>query len=87
MLSKIIEDLRESFWKYIKRKICIFKNEVAGVGKCPYCGFENEFKSLKMWKFKWWDVHLYKCPKCDKSFRYHVDPERKNFIMRLGGYA
>lgn len=57
------------------------------MGKCPYCGFENEFKSLKMWKFKWWDVHLYKCPKCDKSFRYHVDPERKNFIMRLGGYA
>jgi uncharacterized Zn finger protein len=57
--------------------------------RCPYCGFEGEFTTLKTWKYKCWEVHLHRCPKCGKSFRYHVDPEgkRKNFIMRLGGYA
>jgi DNA-directed RNA polymerase subunit RPC12/RpoP len=53
--------------------------------RCPYCGFEDEFKLLKTWKYSWWNVYLYECPKCGGRFRYQVDPEgkRKNFILRV----
>jgi len=40
--------------------------------KCPYCGYEGEFQLLKTWKYSWWDVYLYQCPKCNGKFRYQV---------------
>jgi DNA-directed RNA polymerase subunit RPC12/RpoP len=54
--------------------------------KCPHCGFEGEFKQLKMWKYSWWNVYLYQCPKCGRQFRYQVDPEgkRKSYVLRIG---
>ena len=56
---------------------------------CPYCGFEGEFRHLKIWRYRWWDSYLYECPRCGGRFRYHVDPvgKRKSFVMRLGAYA
>ncbi len=54
--------------------------------KCPYCGYEGDFMLLKTWKYKWWNVFYYKCPKCGKKFRYQVDPEgkRKSYIIKVG---
>ena len=28
--------------------------------RCPYCGFEGEFKLLKTWRYRWWNVSLIK---------------------------
>ena len=54
------------------------------VVKCPYCGYEGEFKLLKTWKYRWWNVYLYECPRCGGRFRYQVDPEgkRRSFIIK-----
>jgi len=59
------------------------------VVKCPYCGFEGEFKLLKTWKYRWWNVYFYECPNCHGRFRYQVDPagKYKSYVMRLGAYA
>jgi len=54
--------------------------------KCPYCDYEDEFKLLKMWKYSFWDVYYYECPKCSKRFRWQVDPSgrHKSYIIRTG---
>jgi len=54
--------------------------------KCPYCGFEGESKLLKTWKYSWWDVYLYECPKCGGRFRWQVDPAgvKKSYVIRVG---
>jgi hypothetical protein len=59
---------------------------VDDVVKGPYCSFEGEFKLLKTWRYRWWNVHLYECSKCGGRFRYQVDPtgKYKNYIMRVG---
>jgi len=41
------------------------------VVKCPYCGFEGGFKSLKTWRFGFYDVSMLECPKCCKVFNYY----------------
>jgi len=57
--------------------------------KCPYCGYEGDFKLLKTWKYKWWDVYLYECPRCEDRFRWQADPEgkRKNYIIKVGKHG
>ena len=54
--------------------------------KCPYCGYEGEFVFLKEWKYRWWKVYFYQCPKCEGKFRYQVDPEgkKKSYIIKVG---
>jgi len=62
---------------------------VRKVVKCPYCGYEGDFKLLKTWRYRWWDVYFYECPKCSGRFRYQVDPsgKRKSYIIRVGRSA
>jgi len=57
--------------------------------KCPYCGYEGELKLLKTWKYKWWNVYFYECPKCGGRFRWQIDPigKDKSHIIRLRVYA
>jgi DNA-directed RNA polymerase subunit RPC12/RpoP len=59
---------------------------VRKVVKCPYCGYEGEFKLLKTWKYSWWNVYFYECPRCNGRFRWQVDPRgiKKSFTIRLG---
>jgi len=56
--------------------------------KCPYCGFEGEFKLLRAWKFKYYTVYYYECFNCRKLFRYYtgLSPRGKksDFIIRVG---
>jgi predicted RNA-binding Zn-ribbon protein involved in translation (DUF1610 family) len=44
---------------------------VNDVIKCPYCGFEGEFKVLKTWRFRFYDVKRLLCPKCGNRFNYY----------------
>ncbi len=55
--------------------------------KCPYCGFDGDFRLLKTWKYKRWDVYFYECPKCKGRFRLQIDPEGKwkSYILKVGG--
>jgi uncharacterized Zn finger protein len=59
------------------------------VVKCPYCGFEGEFKLLKTWRYRWWNVYFYECPNCHGRFRHQVDPtgKCKSYVMRIGAHA
>ena len=54
--------------------------------KCPYCGYEGEFRLLKTWKYKWWNVYFYECPKCGGRFRWQIDPtgKYKSYVIRIG---
>jgi len=30
--------------------------------KCPYCGFDGEFRLLRVWRFRFYDVRMLECP-------------------------
>lgn len=56
--------------------------------KCPYCGFEGEFKTLKTWKFRFYDVEMFECSSCKRKFNHHhgISPrsnKASEFIIRL----
>jgi len=56
--------------------------------KCPYCNFEGEFKVLKTWKFRFYDVKMLECPSCKRRFNhYHGTSPRSSkpseFVIRL----
>ena len=53
--------------------------------ECPYCGYKGDFKLLKTWKYKWWDVYFYECPHCLGKFRWQIDPEgkKKSYIIKV----
>ena len=53
--------------------------------KCPYCGFDGEFRLLKTWRYRRWSAYFYECPQCGGKLRYQVDSEgkKKSFIMRV----
>jgi uncharacterized Zn finger protein len=55
--------------------------------KCPYCSFEGEFKVLKTWKFRFYDVKMLRCLKCNGIFNYYygVSPRGKvsEFVIRI----
>jgi len=39
--------------------------------KCPYCGYEGEFKLIKNWRFRFYDVKRLECPKCNGVFNHY----------------
>jgi uncharacterized C2H2 Zn-finger protein len=56
--------------------------------KCPYCGYEGEFKILKSWKFRFYEVKRLECPKCHGIFNhyYGVTPKANKlseFVIRI----
>jgi predicted RNA-binding Zn-ribbon protein involved in translation (DUF1610 family) len=44
---------------------------IIGNIKYPYCGFEGEFKLLKTWRYRAWNVY-YECPRCG-GFGFYLD--------------
>jgi hypothetical protein len=60
---------------------------VEKVVKCPYCGFEGEFKILKTWKFRFYNVKKLQCPKCMGILNhyYGASPrgEVSEFVIRV----
>jgi DNA-directed RNA polymerase subunit RPC12/RpoP len=53
--------------------------------RCPYCSYDGEFKLLKTWRYRWWEVYYYECPKCHNRFGFYVDPtgKRKSFSVKF----
>jgi transposase-like protein len=60
---------------------------VRKVVKCPYCGYEGEFKPLKTWKFRFYEVKRLECPKCHRVFNHYqgLSPAGKmsEFVIRV----
>ena len=68
-------------------KVIIRKSrKVGSMIKCPYYGYEGDFKFLKTWRYRWWNVYFYEYSQCSGKFRYQVDPsdKRKSYVMRVG---
>jgi len=57
------------------------------VVRCPYCGFEEEFKLIKTWRFSVWNVYYYECPKCGGRFNHYIGVtsagERSEYVIRV----
>jgi len=55
--------------------------------KCPYCGYEGEFRVLKTWRFRFYNVSAMECPRCHGVFNYYqgVSPKgkRSEFVIRV----
>jgi predicted type IV restriction endonuclease len=51
--------------------------------KCPHCGYKGDFKLLQTWRYSWWNVYYYECPKCSGKFRFYIDPkgEKKSYVI------
>ena len=55
--------------------------------KCPYCGYEGEFRVLKTWRFRFYNVSRMECLRCQGVFNYYqgVSPKgkRSEFVIRV----
>jgi len=56
--------------------------------KCPYCGYEGEFKELREpWKFRFYTVKMLQCPKCNNIFNHYsgISPrgKRSEFVIKI----
>jgi hypothetical protein len=55
--------------------------------KCPYCGYEGEFRVLKTWRFRFYSVSMMECPRCHGVFNYYqgVSPKgkRSEFVIMI----
>jgi len=57
------------------------------LAKCPYCGYEGEFKIHKTWRFSFYEVKCLECPKCRGVFNHYqgLSPagKRSEFVIRI----
>jgi hypothetical protein len=37
--------------------------------RCPYCSYGGEFKLLKIWKFRFYEVKRLECPQVSRSIQ------------------
>jgi len=55
--------------------------------KCPYCGFDGEFRLLRVWRFRFYDVRMLECPRCGGKFNHYVGVtsrgRRSEFVIRV----
>jgi hypothetical protein len=52
--------------------------------KHPYCGFEDEFKLLKTWRYSAWSTH-YECSRYAERLGFYLDPSGrcKSFTVKF----
>ena len=50
--------------------------------KCPLCGHVFEGKPFKRWKFRFYNVGRYECPKCKGKFNVYDSPKSKFTIPK-----
>jgi transposase len=41
------------------------------LAKCPYCGYEGEFKVHETWRFRFYEVKRLECPGCHGVFNHY----------------
>jgi uncharacterized protein (DUF2225 family) len=39
--------------------------------RCPYCGFQGDFKTIKTWSFLFYSVERLECPNCRGIFNHY----------------
>ncbi|KUO92830.1 MAG: hypothetical protein AT710_02125 [Thermocladium sp. ECH_B] len=44
--------------------------------KCPYCGSEG-LTPIKSWRFRFYDVTMYRCNRCGGEFNHYVNTTGK----------
>jgi transposase-like protein len=44
--------------------------------KCPYCGSED-LTPIKSWRFRFYDVAMYRCNRCGGEFNHYVNTTGK----------
>jgi len=54
--------------------------------KCPYCGYD-ECEVIKTWKFRFYNVEMLQCPKCNGIFNYYKGVSSKGkwseYVIRV----
>jgi uncharacterized Zn finger protein len=45
--------------------------------KCPYCGYEGKFILIKNWRFRFYEVIMINCPKCNGVFNHYMGVNAK----------
>ncbi|MCS7365259.1 MAG: hypothetical protein NDF54_07485 [archaeon GB-1867-035] len=56
--------------------------------KCPFCGNEKDFQTLKEWKFRFYNVKRLQCQNCNGIFNYYEGKSPRTgkasiFIIRV----
>ena len=55
--------------------------------RCPYCSYEGEFKLLKTWGFRFYEVKRLECPGCRGVFNHYkgISPagRESEFVVRV----
>jgi hypothetical protein len=55
--------------------------------KCPYCGYEGEFKLIKNWRFRFYDIKRLEYPKCNNVFNHYAGVSAKgktsDFVIKV----
>jgi Arc/MetJ-type ribon-helix-helix transcriptional regulator len=53
--------------------------------KCPFCGYEGELTLIKNWRFNFYDVKMFECPKCKGRFNHYVHIKNKttSFVIKI----
>jgi hypothetical protein len=55
--------------------------------KCPYCGYEGKFILIKNWRFRFYDVIMINCPKCNGVFNHYAGVSAKGktseFVIKV----
>jgi len=55
--------------------------------RCPVCNSEFEAEPLKTWRFRFYSVKRFQCPKCGGVFNHYsgVSPKgrRAEFVIRV----
>jgi hypothetical protein len=49
--------------------------------KCPFCRNEFESKPKNTWKFRFYEVKYYTCPKCKKGINVYSAPGKKTWTI------
>lgn len=40
--------------------------------RCPFCGYGDDFKVIKEWRFRFYTVRRAECPKCGGIFNHYA---------------
>jgi hypothetical protein len=60
---------------------------VRKVVKCPYCGYEGEFKVHKVWRFRFYEVERLECPRRHGVFNHYqgvgTSGKKSEFVIRV----
>jgi Arc/MetJ-type ribon-helix-helix transcriptional regulator len=84
LLSKANERIKEVQEKEVTEVKHLNIHLVKSI-KCPFCGYEGEFRLIKNWRYNSYDVEMFECPKCKGRFNHYVNIKNKTseFVIKI----